>query len=112
VQVATTGHARKLATPVGHYEFLHLAPALMRRGVEWSDTRVPYRVATADKALLDTFYVSLRRGRRFRSLPELDLRPITKRRFLALLADVDDPRIAAAIRRRFDHTWVSASRTS
>jgi hypothetical protein len=67
VQVATTGHARKLATPVGHYVFLHLAPALMRRGVEWSDTRVPYRVATADKALLDTFYVSLRRGRRFRS---------------------------------------------
>jgi predicted transcriptional regulator of viral defense system len=106
-QIATTGHARKLDTPVGEYEFFHLAPRLMRRGVEWSATRVVYPIATPEKALLDTFYVSLRRGRRFRALPELDLSPITKRRFLALVEQIGDPRSAAAVRRRFDEAWAA-----
>lgn len=105
IQIATTGHARQLATPVGSYEFFHLAPTMMRRGIEWSDTRIPYRIATADKALLDTIYVSLRRGRRFRSLPELDLRPVTKRRFVELLEDIDDPRIEASVKERFEALW-------
>jgi predicted transcriptional regulator of viral defense system len=105
VQIATTGHARKLLTPLGGFEFFHLMPTLMRAGIAWSETRVPYRIATADKALLDTLYISVRRGQRFQSLPELDLRPITKRRFLALLADVQDPRSVVAIRRRFDEIW-------
>jgi predicted transcriptional regulator of viral defense system len=105
IQIATTGHARQLSTPVGSYEFFHLAPKMMRQGIEWSDTRIPYRIATADKALLDTIYISLRRGRRFRSLPELDLRPVTKRRFMELLHDVDDPRIAASVRERFERIW-------
>jgi hypothetical protein len=102
MHVATTGHARTLQTPVGRFEFFHLAPTMMRHGVEWSDTRIPYRIATAEKALLDTFYISLRRGRRFRSLPELDMGPVTKRKFLTLLEDVDDPRIVAMIRARFE----------
>jgi predicted transcriptional regulator of viral defense system len=112
LQIATTGHARNLVTPVGRFEFFHLMPTLMGRGVRWSDTRIPYRIATADKALFDTFYVSLRRGRRFRSLPELDLRPITKRRFVALLADVRDPRIASAMRKRFEHARTGGHRAT
>lgn len=108
IQVATTGHARTLSTPVGSYEFFHLDPRLMRRGIEWSETRIPYRIATADKALLDTLYISLRRGRRFRSLPELDLRPVTKRRFMELLQEIDDPRIQASVRERFERMWTQA----
>jgi hypothetical protein len=108
MHVATTGHARKLETPVGHFELFHLAPGMMRHGVEWSETRIPYRIASSEKALLDTFYISLRRGRRFRSLPELDMKPITKRSFLALLEDIEDPRIASAIRARFDGVWERA----
>jgi predicted transcriptional regulator of viral defense system len=102
IQIATTGHARRLSTPVGSYEFFHLAPRMMRRGIEWSDTRIPYRIATAEKALLDILYISLRRGRRFRSLPELDLRPVTKRRFTELLRDIEDPRVEASVRERFE----------
>lgn len=108
IQIATTGHARKLSTPVGFYEFFHVAPKLMRRGIEWSDTRIPYRIATAEKALLDTLYISLRRGRRFRSLPELDLRPLTKRRFMGLLEEIDDPRIAGSVRERFERMYRAA----
>lgn len=108
MQIATTGHARELSTPVGFFEFFHLDPKMMRQGIEWSDTRIPYRIATADKALLDTFYISLRRGRRFRSLPELDLTRVTKRRFGELLRDIDDPRIETSVRERFETTWREA----
>jgi len=76
----------------------------MTEGVVWSETRVPYRIATPEKALLDTLYVSTRKGRRFRSLPELDLsrRRFRRTRFAALVRNIDNPRIATAIERRFD----------
>jgi predicted transcriptional regulator of viral defense system len=72
IQVATTGHTRRLESPVGTYEFLKVKPELMKEGVDWSDTRQPYLIATAEKALLDVFYVSTRKNRRFSRLPELD----------------------------------------
>jgi predicted transcriptional regulator of viral defense system len=105
VQIATTGHARKLSTAVGTYEFFRLAPSMMRDGIEWSDTRVPYRVATTEKALLDAFYISIRRGRRFRSLPEIDWSRISRRRFSTLLGAVGDARATAAIGARFHEVW-------
>ena len=73
VQVATTGHARCLATPVAHYEFLQIRPSMMVEGMAASATEPPYNLATAPKALLDTLYMATRRGRRFASLPEVDL---------------------------------------
>lgn len=104
IHVATTGHGRRIATPVGTFELFHLAPDLMKDGVLWSDTRVPYRIATPEKALFDTLYISTRKGRRFRSLPELDLsrRRFRRTRFAALVRDVDNARIASAIERRFE----------
>jgi len=105
IQIATTGHARKLDSPVGRFEFFHVTPRLMRDGVEWSDSRIPFPIACAEKALLDAFYVSLRRGRRFRALPELDLAPLTKRRFVGLLDRIDDPRVRSSVRARFDEAW-------
>lgn len=87
IQVATTGHARKLTTPVGLYEFIQLKPALMQEGIVWSDTRLPYLQATPEKALLDALYISTRKSRRFARLPELDLhsRCFNKKKFKALL---------------------------
>ena len=73
VQVATTGHARCLATPVARYEFLQIQPSMMVEGMAASATEPPYNLATAPKALLDTLYMATRRGRRFASLPEVDL---------------------------------------
>ena len=104
IHVATTGHGRRITTPVGVFELFQLAPDLMQEGVVWSDTRVPYRIATPEKALFDTLYISTRKGRRFRSLPELDLsRPRFRRsRFAALVRGVENARIAAAVERRFE----------
>ena len=85
VQVATTGHARCLATPVAHYEFLQIQPSMMVEGMGASATEPPYNVATAAKSLLDTLYIATRRGRRFASLPELDLDEVDAKELEQLL---------------------------
>lgn len=73
IQVATTGPPRTLATRRGRFEFFQLHPRMMGAGVEWREAPLPFRLASAEKALLDTFYLSTRKGRRFRVLPEIEL---------------------------------------
>ena len=85
IHVATTGHRRTMDTPVGRYEFLHIKPAMMQAGIAESGTEPPYWMATVEKALLDTLYTATRRGRRFASLPALDLDPIDFPTLRALL---------------------------
>ena len=72
IQVATTGRGRVLDSPVGRFEFFQIKPELMTDGSEWSESRLPYLIASAEKALLDTLYISTRKNRRFSRLPELD----------------------------------------
>ena len=73
IQVATTGHGRLLDSPIGRYEFFQIKPELMTQATEWSETRLPYLIATPEKALLDTLYLSTRKSRRFSRLPEVDV---------------------------------------
>ncbi len=73
IQVATTGRARSLNSPVGRYEFFQIKPELMTQGADWSDSRLPYLVASAEKALLDTLYLATRKNRRFAHTPEIDV---------------------------------------
>ena len=89
VHVASTGHGRVLHSEVGTFEFFHLHPRMMMDGVEWSATKPAYRMATVEKALLDVFYLSFRKGRRFSRLPELDAGDVRldKKRFAALLKE-------------------------
>ena len=104
MQIATTGHARTLSSPVGQFEFLQIKPELMRAGTQWSETHQPYLIATAEKALLDTLYLSTRKKRRFARLPEVDIwqTDFRRREFERLLRLLPtSPRIAAAIRARW-----------
>jgi predicted transcriptional regulator of viral defense system len=115
VQVATTGHARRAHTPVGTFEFFQLKPEMLVDGVVWSDTAKPYRIATVEKALLDTFYIATRKNRRFAKLPELSLADakFNKRRYRALFAALALPApIAAAMARRFEQVAEAPSRVS
>lgn len=73
IQVATTGRGRVLDSPIGRYEFFQIKPELMKQGAEWSETQLPYLVATPEKALLDTLYLSTRKNRRFARMPEVDV---------------------------------------
>jgi predicted transcriptional regulator of viral defense system len=102
-QVATTGRPRLLDSPVGRFEFLRIKPDLMSHGVDWSDTHQPFLLASAEKALLDTLYISTRKSKRFSSLPELDLHAAFDRRaFEQLLNELPYPvRIRSAIATRW-----------
>ena len=103
VQIATTGHTRTVRTPVGTFELFQLKPEMFRDGIVWSDTAKPYRIATVEKALLDTFYIATRKKRRFAKLPELSLDDagFKRQRFRALLAQLKlPPPIAVAMTRR------------
>ena len=84
IHVATTGHGRVVDSPIGRFEFFRLRPRMMLTGVDVSDTDPFYPIATAEKALLDTVYVSLW-GRRFTHLPELDLERVDAERMRGLL---------------------------
>ena len=104
VQIATTGRARVISSPVGRFEFLRIKPELMRGGVEWSETRQPYLIATKEKALLDLLYISTRKNRRFGKLPELDLTDsrFDRREFERLLSNSPLPvRIRSAMQERW-----------
>lgn len=87
IQIASTGHARRLNSPIGYFEFFQLAPRMMQEGINWSETKLNFPIAIPEKALLDTFYIATRRGRRFGSLPKLELTAdvFSKKRFLDLL---------------------------
>lgn len=72
VQVMTTRQRSQLRTPVGTYEFHQMQAELF-------DGFGPYRgmgnfdIATPEKALFDTMYLSARKGRRFAHLPEIEM---------------------------------------
>jgi len=87
IQIATTGRSRTLKTPVGMYEFFQIKPTLMLQDIYWSESRVPYRIASAEKCLFDTFYIATRKGRRFLKIPEIevDSKVLSIRRFDSLI---------------------------
>jgi len=103
IQVATTGHSRKLKTPIGNFEFFQLKPEMMTEGIEWYETRIPFLMATSEKALLDIFYIATRKKKRFSSLPELEIESTSfkYRKFNALVKNlVTSKQIATAIMSR------------
>ncbi len=85
IQIATTGHKRDLKSPIGHFEFIHLTPHMMKEGISWSENKSNYLIASPEKALLDTLYISTRKSKRFSSLPELDLENLNVKQFKCLM---------------------------
>ena len=78
IQVATTGHGRNLSSAIGEYEFFHIQPSLMRDGVESNAGKLQYNIASAEKAMVDTVYLSTRKNCRFARLPEVDIEQIDR----------------------------------
>jgi predicted transcriptional regulator of viral defense system len=73
IQIATTGHSRKLKSEIANFEFFHIQPKLMTEGISSNTGKLFYQIAMPHKALFDCFYLSTRKGRRFLKLPELEL---------------------------------------
>jgi predicted transcriptional regulator of viral defense system len=104
VQIATTGRGRVLDSPIGRFEFFQIKPELMTEGAEWSESHLPYLIATPEKALLDTLYLSTRKNRRFARLPELDLTHsgFRQREFNRLMEQLPiPPRVLSAMKSRW-----------
>jgi predicted transcriptional regulator of viral defense system len=72
VQIVTTGQRPKLRTRVGTYEFYGIAPKLFGGYRPYRRTG-NFDIARPEKALFDTLYFSVRKGRRFAALPELEV---------------------------------------
>jgi len=72
VYAVTTGHTRERATSVGTYSYHRIIPDLFA-GFDWHGDRQDFLVAIPEKAVVDSFYLSSRKGRRFRFFPEIDL---------------------------------------
>ena len=71
----STGIFITLDSSVAYYEFIQIKPELMQKHSMWSETQLPYLLATAEKALIDVLYISTRKNRRFIRIPELRLTP-------------------------------------
>lgn len=104
--VATTGHTRRLNTPVAYFDFIQINPRYHQYGTEWLSGKSNYSLATAEKALLDCLYLSTRKGRRFLKFPELDFQNFTKKKFKVLLQKHQFPLpIAIKIQDEFEELW-------
>ncbi len=109
IQIATTGHSRTLNSPVAYFEFIQIKPELMQQDLIWSETQLPYLLATAEKALLDVLYISTRKNRRFIRIPELTLTSdlISKRTFRKLFKQLPlSTRLLNAIQLRAEELGV------
>jgi predicted transcriptional regulator of viral defense system len=102
VQVATTGHGRRVATPAGVFELHRIDPRFFA-GFDWYGSRQEFLVASPEKALVDCLYLSTRRGKRFGSFPELSFpRGFSARRARGWARSIPDPRIRAAVLDRLE----------
>jgi predicted transcriptional regulator of viral defense system len=105
IQIATTGRGRVLDSPVASFEFFQIKPELMRQGADWSESQLPYLIASAEKALVDTLYLSTRKNRRFARLPELDLAhsSFRRREYKRLMKQLSIPsRVLSAMESRWN----------
>ncbi len=72
IYCATTGHTRLKRTPMSTFSFHRIHPNFFA-GFDWYRGGREFLIATPEKALVDSLYLSSRRGKRFRFLPEIEL---------------------------------------
>jgi len=72
VFAVSTGHTRVRKTSVGSYSYHRIHPHFFA-GFDWYGRRQDFLVATPEKALVDSLYLSSRKGKRFRFFPEINL---------------------------------------
>lgn len=71
IYAATTGHTRTVRTRVGTFSFHRIHPRFFG-GFDWYGDRKEFLIASPEKALVDTIYLSSRKGRKFRHFPEIE----------------------------------------
>lgn len=72
IYAVTTGHTRVRKTSVGTYSYHRISPRFFA-GFDWYGNRQDFLIATPEKALVDSLYLSSRKGKRFGFFPEIEL---------------------------------------
>jgi hypothetical protein len=102
IYAATTGHSRTIRTPVGTYSFHTIHPRFFS-GFDWYGPRRDFLIAQPEKALVDSLYVSSRKGRQFGSFPELCFpKSFSFRRAFGWVERIPDKRIRGHVRRKLE----------
>lgn len=70
ITVASTAHTKKIITPIGRFSLHQLAPTFFE-GFDWHASG-QFLIASPEKALVDSLYLSSRRGKRYGFFPELE----------------------------------------
>lgn len=99
IYVVSTAPTRRIQTPVGTYSLHQIAPSLFD-GYE-DPSHQGFLVATPEKALVDCLYLSVRKGQRFTTLPELSLpQEWNQRLTFSWIKRIGDPRLQKAVQSR------------
>lgn len=110
VHVAVLRRRRPLRTPVGDFQF-HQLSATLFDGFQPGDDYGYFHVATPTKALFDTLYFSVRKGARWRHLPELEVpRSVTDVAMQKWIGRLQTERLRVAVNARWQELRGKASR--
>lgn len=110
IHVAVTHRRRAFHSPVGEFRF-HLLSAALFGGFQPGDPHAYFHVATPTKAVFDTLYFSVRKGARWRHLPELELpRSVTDQEMQQWIARLQTERLHVAVSSRWQELRAKARR--
>lgn len=70
--LASTAHSKIVRTSLGDYRIHRIAPSFFA-GFDWYRGGKSFLIASQEKALVDTLYLSVHRKRQYRHFPELHL---------------------------------------
>ena len=108
ITVASTSHTREVSTKFGHFSIHQISPGFFT-GFEWYKGEDSFLIAAPEKALVDSLYLSVRKGRRFGHFPELHFPSsfsFTKAR--QCIRKITDERVRASVSRKMDAMALSA----
>ena len=72
IYAVSTGSTRLVKTVVGTFSFHQIQPGFFN-GFDWNGPNRAFLLATPEKAIVDSFYISTGKGNRFQYLPEIDM---------------------------------------
>lgn len=96
VTVASLSHGRRVDTPAGTFLMHQIEPGFFA-GFNWHESG-NFLVATPEKALVDSFYIASRRGRRYANFPEIEFpKGFSKRKAREWIASIKNPQIRTCV---------------
>ncbi len=108
IHVAVLEQRRPVTTPVGTFRFHQMDRALFD-GFAAGDSYGRFELAGPTKALFDTLYLAVRRGRRFSHLPEVDIpRVVTDVAMQTWIKRIAFPKLQAAVNARWQALRLTA----